>query len=133
MYRWKLHWTLFRTLSSKAQVKNALSPGLPFLKTWLSDTAIVSFLMKLQIYRIYLYQKRDSETSVFLWISWISSEHFFCRTPLDDCFCVITHSVCCPTRTFQIFKNDITHIFRLSTFLAWFVKCEWEWIQYFNF
>ena len=38
------------------------------------------------------------------------------KNPLDGCFCINTRSVYCPTTTFSFFKNDVTHIFRLSIF-----------------
>ena len=49
--------------------------------------APVSFLIKLQAAT--LLQKRDSGASVFLWILWTFWEHFFYKTPLGDCFCVL--------------------------------------------
>ena len=31
-------------------------------------------------------------TGVFLWLLWNFLEHLFCRTPLDDCFCLCYHT-----------------------------------------
>ena len=42
----------------------------------------------------------------------------FLKNPLDSCFCINTCSVYCPTMTFFLFKNNATHIFRLSILLA---------------
>ena len=43
------------------------------------------FLFKLQ-----LYQKRDSDTAIFLWILRDFQEHLFHGTTLDNCFNFIT-------------------------------------------
>ena len=51
----------------------------------------------------------------------ISHNIFFKEYPSDGCFCIKTSSVCCPTATFRLFKNDVTHIFWLSIFSAEFV------------
>ena len=41
---------------------------------------------------------------------------YFSKNLSDDCFSINIHSVYCPTMTFRIFKNDVTHIFWLSIF-----------------
>ena len=50
----------------------------------------------------------------------VNSEKFlitsFLKNPLDDCFCINTRFVYCPTTSFRQFKNDVTHIFWLSIF-----------------
>ena len=38
----------------------------------------------------------------------------FLKNTWDGCFCVISRSVYCPTTIFHLFKNDVTHIFRLN-------------------
>ena len=45
------------------------------------------FLIKMQDLGLQLYQKRDSGTSVFLWILQNFKEQFFYWTPPGDCFC----------------------------------------------
>ena len=47
--------------------------------TWAKDL----FLMKLKIYRVKLYQKRDSVTDVFFWIL-LLHKHWFCLLSHDD-------------------------------------------------
>ena len=44
------------------------------------------------------------------------------------------HSFClyCPSTTFRLFKNDVTHIFWLNIFSAKFVDWEESWAQYFK-
>ena len=42
----------------------------------------------------------------------------FLKNPSDGYFCINTRSVYCPTTTFRLFKNDVTHIFWLSIFPA---------------
>ena len=51
--------------------------------------ARVSLLIKLQASSLQLYQIRDSNTGVSLWILWNFLEHLFYRTPMDDCFSLI--------------------------------------------
>ena len=68
-------------------------------------------LMKLQIYRVKLDQKRDSSTYVFLWILGNVSWHFF-KEPFrwlvlhKHSFCFLSHN------NFAFSKNDVTHIFQ---------------------
>ena len=45
-----------------------------------------SFLIKLQIWELQLYSKRDSGTGVSLWILWNFEEHLFYRTPHENNF-----------------------------------------------
>ena len=45
-----------------------------------------NFLIKLQAFKPATLLKRDSNTGVFLLILWNFKEHFFRRTPPDDCF-----------------------------------------------
>ena len=47
----------------------------------------------------------------------------FLKNPLDSCFCI---------NTFRVFKNNVTHIFRLSIYSAWFEDWEQAWAQYFK-
>ena len=47
----------------------------------------------------------------------------FLKNPLDSCFCI---------NTFRVFKNNVTHIFRLSIYSAWFEDWEQAWVQYFK-
>ena len=68
--------------------------------------ARVSFLVKLQIYSVWLYQERDPSTDVFY------------RTSFNDCFFTITCSVHYPTATFRFFKTNAIHLFWLSIFSA---------------
>ena len=42
----------------------------------------------------------------------------FSKNPSDDSFYINNCSVYCPTVTFCIFRNDVTHIFWLNIFLA---------------
>ena len=42
----------------------------------------------------------------------------FLKNPSDGCFTINTRSVYCPTTTFRLFKNNVTHIFWLSIFSA---------------
>ena len=49
--------------------------------------AKVPFLIKLQVWNLQLYYKRDFGTGVFLWVLQRFKEHLFSRTPPDDCFC----------------------------------------------
>ena len=42
----------------------------------------------------------------------------FLKNPSDGCFCRNTRSVYFPSTTLYLFKNDVTHIFRLSIFSA---------------
>ena len=56
----------------------------------------------------------------------------FLKNSSDDCFCIITRSIYCTTTTFGLFKNNITHIFWLSVFSAWFVGWEQKWAQCFK-
>ena len=44
-------------------------------------------LVKLRAWKLQFYQKRDSDTDVFLWFLRNFEEHLFCRTSLGDCFC----------------------------------------------
>ena len=62
-------------------------------------------------------KKRDSATVFFVNFSKFLKTHFS-NNPLDDSFCINTSFVCCPTKTFRFFKNDITSIFELSIFSA---------------
>ena len=59
--------------------------------------ARVSFLKKLQIYRVQFYQKRDSSACFP-----VNSTKFlitpFLKNPLDGCFCI---------NTFRVFKNNV--------------------------
>ena len=84
-----------------------------------------SLLMKLQICRVLLYQKGFWHRC-FL----VNSPKFlitrFLKNPSDGCFCINTRAVHCPTATFCFFKNDVTHIFRLSIFSASFKDLEEE-------
>ena len=48
--------------------------------------ARASFFVNMQSWCLQLYQKRDSDTSILLWILRNFSEHFFYGTPLDDRF-----------------------------------------------
>ena len=75
-------------------------------------------LIKLQICSVWPYQKKDSGTGIFLWMSLNFSKHLFYRTPSAGCFCTIICSVYFPTATFHLFENSVTHIFRLSIFPA---------------
>ena len=45
------------------------------------------------------------------------------QKPMDGCFCI---------NTFRVFKNNVTHIFRLSIYSAWFEDWEQAWAQYFK-
>ena len=89
----------------------------------------VSFLKKLQIYRIYqkTLSKALSKKEILAHVILVNSSKFlkipFFKNPLDDCFCI---------NTFRLFKNDVTHIFRLSIFSAYFEDWEQEWAQYFK-
>ena len=47
----------------------------------------------------------------------------FLNNPLDGCFCI---------NTIRVFKNNVTHIFRLSIYSAWFEDWEQAWAQYFK-
>ena len=58
--------------------------------------------------------------------------NLFLKNHLDSCFYINTSSIYCPTTTFSLFKNDFTHIFRLSIFSAYFVDWKQEWAQYFK-
>ena len=42
----------------------------------------------------------------------------FLKNSLDSCFCINTRSVYCPTTTFCLIKNDVTHIFWPSFFFG---------------
>ena len=42
----------------------------------------------------------------------------FLKNPSSGYFRINTLSVYCPTMTFSLFKNDVTHIFQLSIFSA---------------
>ena len=46
------------------------------------------------------------------------SLNIFFKEPFWRLLCMNTRSVYCPTATFRLFKNDVTHIFGLSNFLA---------------
>ena len=74
----------------------------------------VYFLKKLQTYK-----KRDSGTC------FVNSTKFlitpFLKNPLDGCI-----------NTFRVFKNNVTSIFRLSIYAAWFEDWEQAWAQYFK-
>ena len=37
----------------------------------------------------------------------------FLQTPLNNCFCILTHSVYCATAVFLLDKNDVALVFRL--------------------
>ena len=50
----------------------------------------------------------------------------FFKQRSNDCFCINTRSVYCPTTTFRIFKKDVTHIFRMSIFSDQFIDMEKE-------
>ena len=56
----------------------------------------------------------------------------FLKNPLDSCFCINTRSVYCPTTTFCLIKNDVTHIFWPSFFSVYFVGWEQKLAQYFT-
>ena len=45
-----------------------------------------SFLIKLEVWHLQIYLKRDSGKGVFLWILWHFQEHIYYRKPPDDCF-----------------------------------------------
>ena len=80
-----------------------------------------SFLVKLQIYRASLYQKRDSGADFFLWILRNFSERIFFLKKKTETH-LHKHSFClCPTTNFRLFKNNVTHIFRQNFFSAYFV------------
>ena len=65
--------------------------------------------------------KRDSSTGVFLWFFWNFLRAFFYRTSSNCCFCLITHSVYCPTTTSR-FKY-ISLYSSLRTMLWWGMRC----------
>ena len=67
---------------------------LKFLQNSQENTcARVSFLKKLQVLGLQLYQKRDYGTSVFLWILWDFQEQLFLKNTSDGCFLSIFVSV----------------------------------------
>ena len=76
-----------------------------------------TFLMKLQIYSLTLSKKRFRHRCFF-----VNSGKFlikpFLKNPSDGCFCINTHSVYFPNTILHLFKNNVTHIFRLSIFSA---------------
>ena len=56
----------------------------------------------------------------------------FLKKSLDGSFCINTRSVYFLSTTLCLFKNVVTHIFRLSIFSAFFVDWEQERTQYFK-
>ena len=51
------------------------------------------------------------------------SHNTFFKEPFGRCFCI---------NTFRVFKNNVTHIFRLSIYSTWFEDWEQVWAQYFK-
>ena len=43
-------------------------------------------------------------------------QNIFFKEPLDGCFGINTRPVYCPTMTFYLFKNNVTHIFWVRIF-----------------
>ena len=42
----------------------------------------------------------------------------FTKNPSDDRFCINARTIYFPSTTLYLFKNDVTHVFRLSIFSA---------------
>ena len=56
----------------------------------------------------------------------------FSENSLDGCFRINIRYVYCPTLTFCLFKDVVTHIFSLNIFSFLFVGWGQEWAQYFK-
>ena len=76
-----------------------------------------AFLMKLQIYSLTSSKKRFRHRCFFVNFGKFLIKPFL-KNPSDGCFCINTRSVYFPSTTLYLFKNDVTHIFRLSIFSA---------------
>ena len=79
------------------------------------------FSITLQIHRVYLYQKRDSETYVFF----VNSAKFLItlfKEPCDGCFFINTRSVYCPTNELLFFQKRCHAYFPAEYFLVWIYR-----------
>ena len=73
------------------------------------------FLMKLQIYKVNNFIKKEIPAQIFSCeFCEISHNTLFLKNSSDGCFRINTRSVYCPTATFSFFKNDVTYISRLN-------------------
>ena len=88
-----------------------------------------SLLMKLQIIQSFTLSKKKFRHRCFL-VNSAKILMTFLKSPSDGYFCI--RSVYFPSTTFCFFKNDITHIFRLSIFSAKFIDLEQEQDLYFK-
>ena len=81
------------------------------------DSSLIK-LQPLQAWGLQLYKKRDSGLGVFLWILWNFQEHFFYRTPLDDCFWSYTTWRNC-INTSYILAIKVVRFWSKDTALEW--------------